>query len=99
MFNRKINLNLVPKPEQSLGDVIGVGSDCGNSYLIKFEKNTIGVPPNTSENIFYEINLPSQFKVNGLRINVTFRQPINNEIMNCTAQDFAYSQIFIESVN
>lgn len=55
--------------------VIGVGSDCGNSYLIKLEKNAIGVPTNTSQNIFYEINLPSQCKVNGLKINVTFRQP------------------------
>jgi hypothetical protein len=79
--------------------VIGVGLDCGNSYLIKFNENAIGVPTNTSENIFYEINLPSQFKVNGLKINVAFRQPTNNEIMVCTAQDYAFPQIFIESVN
>jgi hypothetical protein len=79
--------------------VIGIGPDCGNSCLIKFEKNAIGLPSNTSENTFYEINLPSQFKVNGLKINVAFRQPTNNEIMVCTARDYAYPQIFIESVN
>ncbi len=79
--------------------IIGVGLDCGNSYLIRFEKNAIGVPTNTSQNIFYEINLPNQFKVNGLKINVAFRQPTNNEIMVCTALDYAYPQIFIESAN
>lgn len=79
--------------------VVGVGSDCGGSYLIKFEKNAIGVPTNTSQNIFYEINLPSQFEVNGLKINVTFRQPTNNEIMVCLAKDYAFPQIFIENVN
>ena len=79
--------------------VIGVGPDCGNSYLIKFEKNASGVPTNTSQNIFYEINLPSQYKVNDLKLNITFRPPTNNEIIACTSRDYAYPQIFIENVN
>ncbi|NDP26597.1 MAG: hypothetical protein GZ087_04095 [Flavobacterium sp.] len=76
--------------------VIGAG-EC--SYLIKFDDNVIDVPTNTSQNIFYEINLPNQFKVNNLRINISFRQPTNNEIMACTTRDYAYPQIFIEKVN
>lgn len=79
--------------------VIGSGTDCANSYLIKFDDNVIDVPTNTSQNIFYEINLPNNLKIKGLRINVSFRQPTNNEIMACTSKDYAYPQIFIEKVN
>lgn len=79
--------------------IIGVGTDCGNSYLIKFDDNNINVPTNSSQNVFYEINLPLQYKVNGLRINVSFRIPANNEIMVCSAKDYSYPQIFIDKVN
>jgi len=74
--------------------VIGAG-ECG--YLIKFDDN-IDVPINSSQNIFYESNLPSQFKVKGLRINVAFRSPTNNELKACTTRDYSFPQIFIERV-
>ncbi len=79
--------------------VMSAGMDCGASYLIKFDDNVTTLPTNTSQNIFYEINLPTKFKVKDLRINVSFRQPTNNQIMVCTYRDCTYPQIFIEKVN
>lgn len=79
--------------------VLYKGGGCGNNYVIQFNSNAINVPSNTTNNIFYEINLPNQYRVNNLDINVTFRQPNNNEIMSCTTQGIAYPQIYIESVN
>lgn len=79
--------------------VIGMGSDCAGSYLIKFDDNLSNVPKNTSENVFYEINLPNQYKIKGLRINVLFRLPTNNETMVCTFRDYSYPQIFIDKIN
>ena len=77
--------------------VVNQGIDCGNAYLIKFNNGVAGVPPNSTNNVFYEINLPSQYKVVNLPIFVTFRLPTNSEIMNCTAQGIAYPQIYIET--
>lgn len=79
--------------------VLTQGLDCGDSYLIQFNDNAENVPSNTTDNIFYEINLPEDYRVNNLEINVTFRLPNENELMNCTSQDDAYPQIYIESVN
>jgi hypothetical protein len=79
--------------------VVGAGMDCGDSYLIKFDDTTIALPKNNSQNVFYGTNLPSQFKVPGLRINVSFRLPTANELMACKTMDFAYPQIFIKKVN
>ncbi len=79
--------------------VLYKGGDCGNNFVIQFNNNAVNVPTNTTNNIFYEINLPNQYRVNNLDINVTFRQPNNNEIMSCTTQGISYPQIYIESVN
>ena len=75
------------------------GIDCNESYLIKFDDTVSGLPHNTFENTFYEINLPDAYKVDGLRINVTFREPTNSELMTCTSQGPSYPQIFIINVN
>lgn len=77
--------------------VLRIGEDCGNSYLIQLNDNNI--PSNSTNNIFYEINLPEEFKMNDLEININFRLPNDNEIMNCTGQGITYPQIYIESVN
>ena len=77
--------------------VLNQGFGCGNSYLIKFNNNANGVPVNSTENVFNEINLPNQFKVNNLPIFVTFRLPTNDEFMNCSTQGITYPQIYIET--
>lgn len=77
--------------------VLGKGQDCSNAYLIKLNNNFVGIPPNTTNNVFYEINLPSQYKVDNLAINVTFRLPTNTEKMVCTALGIAYPEIYIQT--
>jgi|LakMenEpi03Aug12_release.lakeMendotaPanAssembly.Ray.scaffolds.fasta_scaffold499856_2 hypothetical protein len=75
--------------------VIGKGLDCGNSFLLQFDRNAVGVPMNYFDNIFYEINLPDKFKVAGKQINLIFREPVNDEIMVCTMAGPGYPQIYI----
>ncbi|GEC78590.1 hypothetical protein [Flavobacterium aquatile] len=77
--------------------VVNQGVDCGNAYLIKFNNGVANVPANSTNNVFYEINLPNQYKVNNLPVYVTFRLPTDSEIMNCTSLDIAYPQIYIET--
>ncbi len=75
--------------------MIEKGIDCGNSFLLQFDSNAVGVPINYFYNIFYEINLPDKFKVAGKQINVIFREPVNDEIMVCTMAGPGYPQIYI----
>lgn len=91
------NQNNSVTPLVTNATILSKGLDCNNAYLIKFNNNVIGVPANSTNNVFYEINLPNQYKVDNLPLNVTFRLPTNSEIMNCTAQGIAYPQIYIET--
>jgi hypothetical protein len=75
--------------------VIGKGLDCGNSYLIKFNNDVVGLPANTTENTFYGINLPEEFKVAGKKIKVEFREPTEEELIVCTTMGISYPQIYI----
>ncbi len=79
--------------------VLSVGIDCGDSFLIKFNDDVENLPENNFDNVFYEINLPIEYKVEGLQINVTFREPTNEELMICSSFGFLYPQIFIVSVD
>ena len=65
--------------------VIGKGLDCGNSYLIKFDDDFSGLPEYSLNNTFYEINLPNEFKIEGTKIYVEFREPENEELMDVLA--------------
>ena len=78
--------------------VIGKGIDCGNSYLLKFNDDVFGLPENVFDNVFYEINLPEEFKVDGKEIYVEFREPDNDEIMVCTMAGPGYPQVVITKV-
>lgn len=91
------NQNSTSAPLETNATVLSRGQDCNNAYLIKFNNNVVGVPTNSTNNVFYEINLPNQYKVDNLPLNVTFRLPTNSEIMNCTTQGIAYPQIYIET--
>jgi len=74
--------------------VIGKGLDCGDSFLIKFNENTAGLP-NSIDNTYYEINLPNEFKVAGKEIKVDFREPKENEYFPCTTIGIGYNLIYI----
>lgn len=77
--------------------VLAKGLDCGNSFLLKFDEDVTGLPEN-SENTFYEINLPDEYKTEGRKIKVTFRSPKPDEMMACTTMGIGYPQIFITNV-
>ena len=53
--------------------VVGKGLDCGNAFLIRFNDDVPGLPENTFENIYYEVNLPEAYKVEGKQLYVEFR--------------------------
>ena len=78
--------------------VIGKGLDCGNSFLIKFNNGVSGLPINNLDNTFYEINLPEEYKIEGKKIKVEFREPKNDEGMVCTTLGPGYPQIYITKV-
>ena len=87
-----------PPPEQIYNaKVIGIG-ECGSAYTIKFNDNTENVPTNYYDNVFYETNLPEEYKVNDLEIYVIFRDITEDELYVCTLQGPAYPQIYILSV-
>ncbi|RXJ45771.1 hypothetical protein [Gelidibacter gilvus] len=76
--------------------VIGKGLDCGDSFLIKFNENSPGLP-SSIDNTYYEINLPNEFKVAGKEIVVDFRKPKENEYFPCTTLGIGYNLIYIIS--
>ena len=78
--------------------ILGKGLDCGNAYLIKFNEDITGLPQNTFDNTFYEINLPEEYKIAGKQVYVEFRQPENGEFMICTTREIGYPQIYITKV-
>ncbi len=78
--------------------VLGKGMDCGEAFLIKFDENVPGLPGKTFDNIYYEINLPEQYKIPGTKIKVEFREPENSEAMFCTTMGPGYPQLFILKV-
>ena len=75
--------------------VLGKGLDCGNSFLIKFNDDVSGLPENTFDNTFYEINLPEEHKIEGKQVYVEFREPVNDETMVCTTMGIGYPQLYI----
>jgi hypothetical protein len=78
--------------------VMGKGLDCGDSFLIKFNNVVSGLPVNNFDNTFYEINLPEEYKTEGKKIKVEFREPKNDEVMVCTTLGIGYPQIYITKV-
>ncbi|MCK4661615.1 MAG: hypothetical protein KAT68_02015 [Bacteroidales bacterium] len=78
--------------------VLGKGLDCGNSFLIKFNDDVIGLSENNSDNTFYEINLSEEYKIEGKKIKVEFREPEQGELMVCTTMGIGYPQVFIVKV-
>lgn len=78
--------------------VIGQGPDCGNAYLIRFNSDIPGIPENSFDNTFYEINLPDESKIDGKKISIEFREPENGELMSCATRGIDYPQVYITKV-
>ncbi len=79
--------------------VLGKGLDCGNIYLIQFDNDVTGLPPNSFDNTFYALNLPANLQIDNLQVNVAFRAPNPDEMVACTTMGIGYPQIVIETAN
>lgn len=79
--------------------IVGKGLDCGDAYLIRFDTTVQGLPNNDMNFLYYEINLPDQYKIAGKKILVEFRAPSPSEMLNCTTVGPGYPQIFITKVD
>ena len=67
-------------------------------FLIQFNEDVDDIAENNHENIFYEINLPEDYKIENLQVMVQFREPANSELMSCSFMGISYPQIYIVSV-
>ena len=91
--------NNTPPPEPLFNaKVLRVGIDCGDAFLIQFNENAQNIPVNSGGNIFHEINLPQEYRIDDLEIYVIFREPVVNEIFACSDIGPYYPLIYIESV-
>jgi hypothetical protein len=75
--------------------ILEKGLDCGDSFLIKVNEDVSGLPENPFDHIFYEINLPEEFKVKGKKVNIEFRNPKDEEQIICTTMGPGYPKLFI----
>ena len=73
-------------------------SMCEGLYIIQiFEGEDI--PQTTSNNSFYAINLPEEYKKPNLNININYRLPEAKEIPVCPNMEEGYTYIYIISIN
>ena len=81
--------------------VLGRGLDCGDIYLIQFNEDTQGLPYpfDFFNGIYYAMNLPQRYKIQGKTINVTFRQLYETETVVCTTMGPGFPFIYIVRVN
>ena len=73
-------------------------SMCAGLYIIQvFEGEDVF--QTTSNNSFYAINLPEEYKKPNLNININYRLPKTNEIPVCPNMEEGYTCIYIISIN
>jgi len=80
--------------------VLGKGLDCGNHFVIQFDDSVTGLPFPSGywNNVYYEYNLPEEYKIAGKRISLAFRAPKSDENLICTTMGPGYPLIFIVKV-
>lgn len=78
-------------------------SGCGETekvFVIKLMPGTAGIPANEDGNLFYEINLPSQFEKPNYPINAKFRlatQAEVDQVSSACTEEAPLQFIYIES--
>jgi len=99
---RYYEYNLEKTPEYVNATVLGRGLDCGNIFLIQFDDDVKGLPfpVEAWKNMYYAINLPEEYKIEGARITVkiSFISDTEDEALFCTAMGPGYPAIYIVSV-
>ena len=84
-------------------EVLGVGMDCGDTWLIKFnegderEVNRYLENTNAYFPVFYADDLPEDKKETGLFLNITLGECSENDISACTAMGPGYAHVCIKS--
>ncbi len=73
-------------------------SMCEGLYIIQIFEGEY-IPQTTSNNSFYAINLPEEYKKPNLNININYRLPEANEIPVCPNMEEGYTCIYIISIN
>lgn len=67
------------------GNKCGIDDDNSSStldYLIEFNENVTNLPIEGTK-IYYAANLPEDFKIEGLELNITFRDLNEDELVIC----------------
>lgn len=80
--------------------VVGESMDCKDSYLLQFNENPLGLT--SHDHIYVETNLPEEFKISGMLLEVQVRKlnvSNSDEIKACTTLGPGYSGIFIISAS
>ena len=84
-------------------EVVGKGMDCGDIFLIRFSENDENrvnsylADSNAYYPVFYAVDLPEEFKEQGLILNVTIKQCATGDIPLCSAMGPAYGIVCIET--
>lgn len=74
--------------------VIGEAVDCRENWIIKYEDPV----PQDGFDRFQEIGLPSEYKTEGMELNLRIRDPKNEESLICTTLGIRYpSKIILEA--
>jgi hypothetical protein len=79
--------------------VLAKGSSCGDSYVVRFDRDIPNLPNNFQDFTYNEINLPEDYKVAGKELQVTFRAPTSGELIDCEDALIVYPQIYILSAH
>jgi len=78
--------------------VLGQGLDCGNTFLIQFDKEVTDIPIGWWNNVYYADNLPEEYKIKEKRIEVQFRPLKDDEKYICTHMGPGYPHVYIVKV-
>lgn len=84
-------------------EVLGVGMDCGDTYLIQFREEDEQKINRYLENtnayfpVFYAVNLPEEYKEKGLFLNITLGKCTADDVLACTTLGPGYSHVCISS--
>lgn len=73
--------------------VLGQGIDCGETYLI--ELTGLSGEVEFENGTYYADNLPSEFKINGLKIVLNCRELHADEIYACTHMGPTYPHVVV----
>lgn len=84
-----------------LAQVLGQGSDCGDTYLVRILNDSTQIYRITGsyDRVYYADNLPEAQKQTDLLLNIEFRNLREDELYVCTTFGIPYRHIFIIDSN